>query len=346
MQYQNMDIHNVAELIPHKDGGVTWLRVPKQVYEQMEREQGKRMCENCTGVELRFVLKGEKAVIHMERLSGSPMLSTFHIFFGGIQSGWQQHELDQVVSERSTSFEIKRPNNLDLLKRVSEDFKLDWDPEVVRVIFDRCEYRIIGIEGDVVPPTREQLPEKTWLAYGSSITHGSNSYDASHAWTSVVAHNLNVDLRNLGMAGSCCMEPAMIDYIASEGEKGAWDIATLELGINVLSWDDEKIEERAADAIRQVAGRNPDKPVFVISPFYSNDDYRKDSEHHADRWRVKLEEIVRREKLPNVTYINGLELLGDMSLISGDAVHPNIYGVQQIADRLTARMKAALLDKY
>lgn len=37
----------------------------------------------------------------------------------------------------------------------------------------------------------------------------------------------------------------------------------------------------------------------------------------------------------NVTYINGLDLLGDMSLMSADEVHPNIYGVAQIAERIT-----------
>ena len=43
----------------------------------------------------------------------------------------------------------------------------------------------------------------------------------------------------------------------------------------------------------------------------------------------------------NITYINGLDLLGDMSLLSADEVHPNIYGVQQIADRLTERLREA-----
>ena len=41
----------------------------------------------------------------------------------------------------------------------------------------------------------------------------------------------------------------------------------------------------------------------------------------------------------NVTYVNGNDLLGDMSLISADYVHPNIYGAMQIAERLTPIMK-------
>jgi len=84
------------------------------------------------------------------------------------------------------------------------------------VIFNFGEYRIIGVEGDVRPPKKSETPRKTLLTYGSSITHGSNSLAAPNNWTSLVAHHLNTDLRNLGFAGSCCMEPEMIEYIASE----------------------------------------------------------------------------------------------------------------------------------
>lgn len=74
--------------------------------------------------------------------------------------------------------------------------------------------------GDIAPPVKAQTPSKTLLCYGSSITHSSNSIDASHTWASLIAHSLNMDLRNLGMAGSCAIEPEVINYIASEGERG------------------------------------------------------------------------------------------------------------------------------
>ena len=48
-----------------------------------------------------------------------------------------------------------------------------------------------------------------------------------------------------------------------------------------------------------------------------------------------IEQGVKKLNYGNVTYINGLDLLGDMSLISADEVHPNIYGVVQIAERIT-----------
>lgn len=214
---------------------------------------------------------------------------------------------------------------------------LDWDPHVLRVIFNRGVYRLIDVIGDVQPPKKSQTPEKTLLVYGSSITHGSNALSSPNTWPSVLAHHLNVDLINLGMAGSCHMEPEMLNYLARLGEDGQWDSAILELGINALDWADEKIVPRVTNTLKQVAGRNPDKQIFVISPFYCHDDFKQGGK--AEHWRERIEEICKELAFPNVRYLNGKDLLGDMSLISADEVHPNIYGVAQIAQRLTDILK-------
>ena len=133
------------------------------------------------------------------------------------------------------------------------------------------------------------------------------------------------------------MEPEIIEWIASEGEKGKWDTAILELGINVLTWKEEKIAERVKNALIQIAGRNQNKQIYVISPLYSMSDYNQSTE--AEKWRRVTEETVNTLNYHNVKYINGLVLLGDMSLVSADGVHPNIYGIAQISEKLTAELK-------
>lgn len=338
MVYQNMEIHNIGELIPCDNGeGVRWLRVPQNVYDKMESDSGKRLCRGATGVELRFVMKSDTVTLRMKVNEGT---GVFHVFRGSIQGGWEDHELKQYVTEDVHDFVIQKSGNLPVLRRITEEFHQPFAPEVVRVIFDRGTYTLLDVIGDVAPPEKTQLPKKTLLSYGSSITHGSNAIDASHTWVSVLAHRLRMDARNLGMAGSCRMEPAIAEYIAKEGELGHWDVATLELGINVLDWEKDKIIDRVSNTIRQVAGRNAGKPVFVISPFYCMDDYAQQG--RAEKWRRLIAEVVQKENFANVTYINGLELLGDMSLISADEVHPNIFGVAQIADRLEAVVRKRL----
>lgn len=342
MIFKNVEIHNVAKLYEADRGGTTWLRLPDKAYEALEHgNQARNMAKCCTGVELRFVIKsGDGVTIRMAQLDPCSTSNVFHVFRGGIQGEWSDCELNCVVPGEPTDFFIKKSDDLAYLKRVAAAYSDPWDPEVVRVIFDRGSYRILDIIGDVMPPEKSMCPDKTILFYGSSITHGSNSIDMSHAWASVVGHNLGCDVRNLGFAGSCAMEPAVVDYIAELGKNGEWDVCVMELGINVLGWEIEKKKERALNAVRTVALSNPGKKVFVISPFYCDNDFM--GEHKADEWRKVLSDTVKEENLSNVTYVNGLDLLGGVEYLSADKVHPNIYGVQKIADSLTAVMKKTL----
>ncbi len=338
MIYKNIEIFNVAELIDNGDGSVSWKRVPSIVHNEMESSMADIVVLNSTGVELRFVIKGDSATIKMSTYENDPKsFSTFHVYRGGIQGGWSDHEVHCHVTGEVEEFVIEKSNNIPTLKTMAKENGQDFDPEVVRIIFDRGRYKIYDVIGDVTPPTKKQTPKKTLLTYGSSITHGSNSIDQSHTWASLLGHNLNMDVRNLGMAGSCAIEPNMAEYIASEGEKGNWDVATLELGINVLGWEDEKITNRVENIINQVAKRNSEKPIFVISPFYfCGDDF--DPNCSAKKWRKMIEEIVNKLNYKNVTYINGFEVLDNMKYMSADEIHPNIIGVQRIADVLTEKI--------
>lgn len=338
MIYKNAELYNAEEIIKNDDGSISWLRVPKSVYNAIETEQGKKMAESSTGVEIRFVIKSGSALIRMATQTGDGI---FHVYRGGIQGGWQDHEVHKFVTTEPAAYEFSAGDEPEKLRVMTEVSGYNWDSNVIRIIFDRGKYKIFDIEGDIEPPSEDSTPKKTVLTYGSSITHGSNSIDSSHSWASVLAHNLNMDLRNLGMAGSCFLEPEFARYIASEGEKGKWDIATLELGINVIDWDEDKIVDRVSYMINTVAGRNPDKKVFVISPMYYCGDYF-DEVKAGDKWRRLVKQETERCGLDNVIYINGLDLIGDMSAISADFVHPNIYGIEQIARRLTEIIKKTI----
>lgn len=330
--WKNLEIFNVDEIYENENGSISWRRIPLQLMQAVEREGARMQAVRSTGVELRFVMKSEQVKLKMRVRQGNGVL---HVYRGSIQGGWQDHEAGKIVSTEAMEVVIDRSGNMERLKTVTEKCGMPWDCEVVRVIFDRGEYELFDVIGEIEPPRAEQCPKKTLMAYGSSITHGSNSYDASHSWVAMIAHNLKMDAMNKGFAGSCCLEPEMAEYLAAAGEKGVWDVITLELGINVLDWKPDKILERTENMIRQVAGRNQDKPVFVISPFYYyGDDF--DEAQHAAKWRRLIEQVVRKLNYDNVTYVNGMDMIGDASTMSADEVHPNIYGVAQIAERLTA----------
>ena len=105
MIYKNVEIYNVEELINNEDGSISWIRVPACVCEKLDSAQGKRVAGNSTGVELRFVLKGERAVIRMCTREGDGI---FHVYRGGIQGGWQDHERHKLVGTSVEDYVIER----------------------------------------------------------------------------------------------------------------------------------------------------------------------------------------------------------------------------------------------
>lgn len=335
MIFNHIEFHNVCELLPAPEGsGMGWLRVPENVFRSLESgRQGTDMAQGTTGVELRFVMEEDEIKLRLRKGQGDRSVTAFRVFHGGIQGSWEEHELDYCLTEEVQEFTVKKPSDREWLRRVSERARSGFSPDVVRVIFDRGRAYFDGVIGKVRPPEQSELPQKTLLCYGSSVTHGSNSIDASHSWASLTAHALKTDLRNLGMAGSCFLEPSFADYLGDEGARGAWDIATLELGINVLGWEKEKISERVKYLLRQTAGRNADKSVYVISPLYCEDDFY--GKGNAQKWRDLLSRAVAEGNFPNAVYIDGLDLIDGGEDLSADKVHPNIYGCQKIAERLT-----------
>lgn len=345
MIYKNILFHNVAEIINNDDGSISWKRVPTSVHNEMEAKGANSVVYNSTGVELRFVLKGKSAILRMSKYEKNDVSSCFHIYRGAIQGGWTDHEIGKIIHDEPKDFLIERSSNIENLKVISQKCKYNWDPEVIRIIFDRGRYKIYNIIGDIEPPKYEQCPKKTILAYGSSITHGSNSIDMSHSWVSILAHNLNMDQRNLGMAGSCALEPKMAEYIANEGKNGKWDIACFEFGINVLGWNNEKIAKRVTNFVTQTAVKNPLKPIFVISPFCHCGEFLSEDKN-AEKWRVITEKCIKEMNFSNVFYINGFDILDDMCYISADEVHPNIYGVQRIAEKMTQIINDCLSKGY
>ena len=71
-----------------------------------------------------------------------------------------------MIGTKKTKVTIRKPDNLDDLKRMSTECHLGFDPEVVRVILPYVNCYYMGVEGEVEPPRREEMPERVYLAYG------------------------------------------------------------------------------------------------------------------------------------------------------------------------------------
>ena len=187
---------------------------------------------------------------------------------------------------------------------------------------------IYGIEGDISLPKSYQVPKKSLLSYGSSITHGAGSSVPTSGYAFNLATKLGMNLRNLGMAGAAHMDEAMAEYIAEQ----KWDIAILELGINVIDWTIEKFEEKARNFIHTIASTHPDRPIYCISMFTSYADFVITEQIQG--MRKVLQQIVEELNLPLLYYVDGSKCLPDLTGLTSDALHPSNTGMASITEYL------------
>ena len=343
MIYKNMEIFNAAELIELEDGSVTWRRVPKWVEDTLERgDQSLRYSRMSTGVELRFVLKSDEVTIRLAKVKDDGVDNSICVFRGGFQGYYGDYAKHRVLTDMEPmDLVIKKHENPERQAKMNGLTKLGWDMDVIRVRFDRGLFRIVDVIGDIEPPTKEQCPKKTLMTYGSSITVGMDGMTAANAWASDLAYKLRWDLLNKGFAGSCLMEYDVAEYLAQLGEQNAYDAGILELGINAMTFPEEKVYDRVENILRQVVGRNPNKPFFVVSPFLAPNDWAADGEN-GRKWRRIIPEVVEKLNYPNLTYINGRDILNDIEFFAADGLHPSAYGHMEIARNMYERVKDVL----
>ena len=330
MIFQNIDFHNVSELTENGDGGYTLHRFPAWVENELS-DGGKNANKISTGVELRFRMISDSVKIKLKHSGKSTSIS---IYRGGVIGSWDEVAVP-ILGGDVYELTINKKNT-DMLEKINTAAGFGFSHEIVRLVCNSSGLSFYGVEGEVLPPKKEEVPTRTYLAYGSSITHGSNALAIPYSFAFRVAEHFRADCLNLGLAGSARMEMGVIDHIADLGALGEWDFATVCMGINVLSMDQCEFRRRVRYAVETVTAKNPEKHVFFISPIYCHADMK--GEKTAARFREIVGEEAMRVVTPYVHYINGLELLSDPSGLSGDYVHPSPIGIERITNLLIERI--------
>ena len=326
MVFQNIDFHNVAQIVPWEDGYRLW-RLPEDVRAQVNEGIRERIGGFGTGVELRFRLLGETAMIRLRTLPDLEAQTAF-IYYGTFQGGWQ--DSSRPIGTEPTELVVHRPANMESLLAVRRERGLAFSPEVVRVVLPYGTCLFLGVDGAVEPPRPEDLPARTYLAYGSSITHGSLALGAPYTYPFRIAQKLGCDYFNLGFAGAAHLEKAMAEHIVSRWD---WSFASVEMGVNMLGGFTEAEFERRVDEFTAILAADK-RPVFATSIF---------GLRGADAERALVfRRIVDRYAGARLLYTPGEELLDDPAFVSQDDVHPTLEGMELIVSRWSAVMRAAL----
>jgi lysophospholipase L1-like esterase len=325
-----VEFHNVATIreVAGYEGG-RLQRVPEAVRSGLNRDAQHRMLSPAN-VELRFVPDGPVEVT-LACPNGAVRVRPF----------WGPYQGDPVdVADGECTVELAPPEKIGSSEVAGGG---GFSPRVCRLVCRgnsgmRGEWMLFRrFSGEARPPTAEEVPDRRYLAYGTSITEGGASTGAHLSYPAVAARVLGGDLLNLGSSGSAHAEAALADHIAARED---WDIATLSLSVNMLGFSVEEFRERAAYFVETVAGENPDREVVGIT-IPATEFPAGDGGEKSAVFREQLREAVTTADLPNLHLVEGPELASPAGL-SIDRVHPGDHGHRELGTELAASLEALL----
>lgn len=332
MNYRNVIFWNVSEMLKDEEtGAYALLRLPLECESGMT-EQGRNMNRTAIGVELRFRIRGE---VTFRFLSKNKEGTRAYLYHGSVQAGWEQtcftimREVKEItVADRYVS---------DPVREINQRKGSPFSSEIFRLIFDATEVQFVDMKGDCLPLFEDDTPSVRYLAYGSSITAGSLTYLPQLAYPALVAGAMKCDLINLGFPGSCRMEKEIADHLA---ERNDFDIATIELGINVIAeWTVNEFQEKVRCFLRRVIPHHPQVRFYITDLFpYFNRSCGTGDEKVRDYQKVVADEVAALNA-PNVRLIRASDLLSSRTNLTADLVHPDLDGHREIAENLIRFMK-------
>lgn len=342
MRYLQTELHNCHAITEGADGsGRKMIRVPEWVRNSMGQIGKTYTAYNTPNTEIRFCMKSDSVtlrfqIFHPEGSSYADQV--LEVYFGCFQD-----DALRILDDSHCEITVKKPENMELLKSLAQKEHMSFSPEVVRILAPGdCHLMLLSVKGEVMPPAAEQLPAKTWLAYGSSITQGSNGLHPAGSYASIAAAKLGVDLLNFGFGGSALLEPEMADYLASRTD---FDWISLEMGINMI-WDigenrpgdPDFFRKRVDYFVSAIADAHRDKWIFCLDLFCNKDDFTGAGQ--TDCYRRIVREKVEAMGRDKVVYVNGLGYPGSPDGLCTDLIHPSAKGCADIGNRLAERMAA------
>jgi hypothetical protein len=334
--------HNVEELEAVSGfAGLRLQRFPQEVRESLgfkHHSRGRFFAHRATGCELRFVTDGKFVGLSMTAMERDAVAIVYRGDWVHSQHVMKAGQITSLFLEDPSEFAKVAP---DMLK------PRRFAPQVWRITFNQdaiLHYHHLETYGHMVrPPHPDETPATIWMAYGSSITYGGNALHAPNAYVQHAARKLKVDVVNKGLPGSCLCEPVVAEYLATD----FWDMATLELGVNLaeLATPDE-FQQRAGALIEQVHGNNESRPVFVLDVYSNRADHSLNPSDLAAQnnphFREIIQTLVTSKPRPNLHYIPATEVLTDLTGLCADLVHPSDEGHIAMGEELANRIQQVL----
>jgi lysophospholipase L1-like esterase len=334
--HDNIAFHNAAALESRAGlPGLAMVRVPAGVRKHLN--PGARFTgAESTGVEMRFVC--DSAPLRVA-VSAQEKAVSVEVYRGGFECA--SHS---IAAGAVKMIDLGQPDpmrNFDLSQTDTGPFS----PNLWRLVFSGGCAAYLGIEAPgytIRPPRSDELPSVRWLAYGSSITQSW-----SRGYPHMAARALKVDVLNKGLSGSCHFEPELADHFATNE---TWDLATLELGVNVRGlFSPETFRERATYFLNRLRESRPEAPIALITHYVNRDHlpHKTEGQTNAGKAQDAYDDILRdlaSRGDPNTHLFEGREILADFEGLSGDLLHPSQYGHIHMGWNLAQKLRPIVLS--
>ncbi len=356
-----VQLHNFDGYEMTPDGaGVTVYRLPAEVRAALSPE-GARQITHARNSEIRFVLnegaKLEDVVIHLKSNRASQVMYYRGDELVGMVRGIRpprrgsggevyippsMRETYQLTKDDLPIEASLRPDAIPALQgdgtASAEAGPKRFSEEVHRIMFHGGVITLTGIEGDIRPPRKDEVPP-ILVSYGTSISMGAAATSPDLSFTARTARDLGMSLRNLGVSGSAFCEAEMADYLA----KQPGDLFLFEISVNMVGnrFEVDEFRKRAAYLIDTVAKAHPKTPVVCISILPYGQDQNEKAAARPREFRKALEEICRSTPHKNVHFVDGTKLLSFEGLAK-DNIHPTDAGHAEIAAKLVPQIQQIL----
>ncbi|MCK5812434.1 MAG: hypothetical protein KAG94_06010 [Clostridiales bacterium] len=344
MIYQNIEFFNVEKLCDYSlMSGKILRRYFKETIEKLDTDElrmGPFAASYSNECEMRFVTPRKIFKIYLSAMErdgkiniyqGDYYYGTYDISHGKINC------IEVGVNER-------------LYQSAEMGKQTRYNKSVWRVVFLKRFTAIFhGIDvanNQIRPPKKEELPSKTFLMYGSSISFGATSGGSSYlSFPQVAARTLGYQVMNKSMPGSCFCEKAVTDMIVACNNV---DFFLYEIGGNMRNrYSVEEFSERFKYLMDETRKHHPKKIIIAIDVFWTIRHIPFEDEKKVnkviDGYNLAMKEYIEKRDDEFMILLDSKSILPDFSLLCADMLHPSAYGHMVMGENLVKEISKYVL---
>lgn len=298
--------------------GYALERLPREVYKDVSC-YGSMVATMSSGCEIRFVREDPNSWV---RVTLFAEMSQGYVPVV-LMRGEHVEKVHMLPPSQYYTIEVS-PHPYDTTEN-PEFFKTDcFDKSVIRLVLGSARINVCQIESygkTIRPPKAEEIPQKTILAYGSSVTNGAHGLLGTSFYVSVTARILKAQVLNKGMGGSCLKEPCLVDWITSLPN----DYFIFEPGTNMYGeYENDEIYKRAMYVLEQYYRKHPGQYVFLLEPPMPNQ-----AAGQPEKYQALVETVHRMHRdinQKNCILVGREQYQPDPSYVMIDKIHPTTEG--------------------